>query len=71
MAGGNLDSRSCLCLIVHWGAMDERLQRAIFENSAQTIGMGFPLLPWEHGVFAEIFGSLRSQSVDPVLSAGP
>lgn len=52
--------------------MDERLQRAIFENSAQTIGMGFPLLPWEHGVFAEIFGSLRSQSVDPVLSAaGP
>ena len=32
-----------------------RFERARFEQSMSTIGMGMPRLPWEQGVVAEIF----------------
>ena len=35
----------------------ERFERVRFEQSMATIGMGLPRLPWEQGVFAEIFNT--------------
>ena len=35
----------------------ETFERVRFEQSMATIGMGLPRLPWEQGVFAEIFNT--------------
>ena len=51
-------------------------ERARFEQSMATIGMGMPRLPWEQGVFAEIFNpanDLVSHAMHllPPLPGGP
>ena len=51
-------------------------ERARFEQSMATVGMGMPRLPWEQGVFAEIFNpgnDLVSHAMHllPPLPGGP
>ena len=38
----------------------KKYERFVFENSMSTIGLGMPQLPWEQGVFAEVFGASGS-----------
>ena len=38
----------------------KKYDRFVFENSMSTIGLGMPQLPWEQGVFAEVFGASGS-----------
>ena len=38
-------------------------ERFTFENSMSTIGLGMPRLPWEEGVFADVFGTGSSSSM--------
>eukprot|EP00435_Cladocopium_sp_Y103_P059351 s1613_g21.t1 len=42
----------------HFETMNQAsLDRIFFENSMMSVGAGMPKLPWEEGVFAQIFGS--------------
>ena len=38
----------------------KKYERFVFENSMSTIGLGMRQLPWEQGVFAEVFGASGS-----------
>ena len=41
-------------------------ERTIFEQSLKSIGAGMPALPWEQGIFKEIFGEAKSDNL-PML----
>ena len=38
-------------------------ERTIFEQSLASIGAGMPALPWEQGIFKEIFGEAKSDNL--------
>eukprot|EP00435_Cladocopium_sp_Y103_P075000 s178_g53.t1 len=41
----------------HFETMDfQQMNRVFFQNSMMSVGAGLPKLPWEEGVFAQIFG---------------
>ena len=58
---GSLDKRG-IAMDSWMFSVDEKkkYERFVFENSMSTIGLGMPQLPWEQGVFAEVFGASGS-----------
>ena len=64
------------CLVL--GSLDKRgiaMDSWMFSvDSMSTIGLGMPQLPWEQGVFAEVFGASGSvampSSIPPVAIPG-
>lgn len=47
------------------------VERAMFNMTCRNLGSGLPLLPWEQGVFAQIFAPELNNGLPDTLSVAP